>query len=236
MALLAASRRQDHHCVTPMALFEELEALCTQTSVYEFLRLQTEGEYHRPRAFIEAVRQWYLDVVEDELHTAMGLVDRGATTDLFARYIDHVLHYVRKEKRYNPVTGQYEEPDEKLMTDVERRFGAKPKSAADVRMGIMHRIAAWRMDHPEETLDFDRIFADHIERINDAFYDEKRKVADQVKRDLLTFVIEGGERLDDEARARAEATLSALEHDFGYCRPCAVEVVSYLLKHRPAPN
>lgn len=234
-ALLAASRRPEHSCLTPMALFEELEALCNQTSVYEFLRLQTEGDYHRPRAFIETVRQWYLDLVEDELHNAMGLVDRTATTELFARYIDHVLHYVRKEKRHNPVTGQYEEPDEKLMADVERRFGAKPKSAADVRAGIMHRIAAWRMDHPDESLDYDRIFADHMARIDDAFYEEKRKVSDKVKRDLLTFVIEGGERLDDEARTQAEGTLAALERDFGYCRPCAVEVVSYLLKHRTAP-
>lgn len=229
-ALLNAARRPGFICLSPIPLFEELRTLCEQASIYEFLRLKPDGDYYKPAAFIELMEAWYLDVVEEELHQAMGLVDKTATSDLLSRYIDHVTHFVRREKRLNPMTGRYEDADEKLMTDVEGRLGLGEKSLTEFREGIMHRIAAWRMDNPEGALVYDVIFAEYVSKLNDAFYEEKRKVADRVKHDLLTFLVDGGRGLDDDATSRAESTLEALERDFGYCRDCAVEVVGYVLK------
>ncbi len=230
-ALLSAARASKGPCLSPIALFTQLEALCEQKSIYDFLRLKPDGDYHQPEAYVGLLREWYLGLVEEELHQAMGLVDRVATKDLFDRYLDNVTHYVRREKRLNSITGRYEDPDEKLMSDVEGRL-EEEGDKADFRAGVMHRIAAWRMDHPDAEMDFAHIFRDYLGKLNDAFYAEKRKQADRVKKDLLTFLVDGPERLEEDARARAEATLQALEVDFGYCHECAIEVVGFALKQQ----
>jgi predicted Ser/Thr protein kinase len=231
--LLGAARRRGHACLSPVAVFDELRELCKQNQVYAFLREKPDGPYRQPEKFIAAVRDWYLDRVEDELHQAMGLVDQGATGALFERYIDHVTHHIRKEKRLNPVTGQYEPPDARLMTDVETRLGVEGDGAEDFRAGVLQRIGAWRMDHPDGALDFGEIFSDRLTRLNDSFYAEKTRQAAQIKKELLTLLVEGGERLDAEALARAEKTLAALTERFGYDRTSAVEVVGFVLKERP---
>ena len=91
-------------------------------------------------------------------------------------------------------------------------------------------IAAWRMDNPDDALVYDQIFDRYVVKLNDAFYEEKRRAAERLKQDLLTFLVDGGRGLGADAQARAEQALLALETDFGYCRPCAVEVVGFALK------
>jgi predicted Ser/Thr protein kinase len=231
-ALLGAARREGHRCLSPLALFEELEELVKQKPVYEFLRLDPDGEYHRPDQAIETVREWYLRLVEDELYEAMGLVDVLRTRDLFRRYIDHVTHYVRKEKRHNPVTGRYEDPDENLMREVEGRLGLKPEQADDARAGAMHRIAAWRMDHPKLALDFDEIFAEQMTRLRDSYYEEKRQLADRMKRNLLAYLVEDQPKLDAEEREAVERTFQRLESRFGYDRECAIDVIGSILRQQ----
>ncbi len=235
-AVLAAARTPDARCLTPMAVIDALRDLCRQTSVYQFLRLKPDADYHQPLAALDVVQTWYMDLVEEELHQAMGLVDRVATADLFSRYVDHVMHYVRKEKQRNPVTGRSEDPDERLMRDVEGRLNVRDAERDDYRAGVMHRIAAWRMDNPDAELSLPTIFQDRISRLNDAFYDEKRKQSERIERDLLTLLVHGEERLEPDAKGRAEATLANLERDFGYSRLCAVEVVGHLLKARSAKS
>ncbi|MCA9528172.1 MAG: serine protein kinase PrkA [Myxococcales bacterium] len=231
--LLGAARRTGHACLSPVSLFDELRDLCRQKSVYEFLRLKPDGPYYQPEKFIAAVKDWYLDRLEEELFRAMGLVDDVATGELFTRYIDHVTHAVRREKRLNPMTGQYEEADTRFMADLEARLGAEGKDAEDFRTGIMHRIAAWRMENPDAALDFGEIFADRITRLNDSFYEEKRRQADLVKRDILVVLLDGGERLEPEARQRAVDTLRRLETEHGHDRASITEAISFLLKERP---
>lgn len=234
--LMGAARRHGHACLSPAAVFEELRDLCKQDQVYAFLRESPDGQYSQPEKFIAAAKDWYLDQVEDELHQAMGLVDRGATGTLFGSYVDHVMHHIRKEKRHNPITGQYEPADERLMRDVEARLGIEDRDAGDFRAGVMHRIGAWRMDNPDKPLDYGVIFTDRLARLNDSFYAEKRRIAHQIRQELLTLLVEGADRLEPEAVARAEATLGVLTDVLGYDRVSAVEVIGFLLKERPVPG
>jgi predicted Ser/Thr protein kinase len=230
-ALLGAARRDGYRCLSPISLFEELRDLCQQTQVYEWLRVEGDGDFGKPEAFVDVVREWYLATVEEELHVAMGLIDTDRTADLFKRYVDHVTHFVRNEKRLNALTGRYEDPDENLMRDVERRLG-QDGNPADLRQGVLHRVAAWRMDHPEALFDLTEIFADQHARLTDSFYEEKRAAADRIKHNLLAHIVDEGKHLSDEERAQVEQTLTRLEHDFGYDRDVARDVVGSLLKLR----
>lgn len=230
--LLLSAARSAKTCLTTVGLLDALTGLVQETAVYPWLAIEPDGPWHHPRKAIDLVRAWYLDRVEDELHQAMGLVDETATADLVRRYIDHAVHFVRGEKRINPVTGRAEDPDIRLMQDVERRLRVELGDAPGFREGVVHRIAAWRMEHPDDALDFGAIFKSHIDRLNESFYDEKRRQSARIRRDLLAYLVEDGVRLEAEAHARVQRTVAALEADFGYDRACAVEVIGFLFRQR----
>lgn len=229
-ALLAAARRPGHRCLSPLALFDELKELCTQVSVYQFLRIEPDRGYHDPRAFVGVVHDWYMELVEEELHQAMGLVDTVQTADLFRRYVDHVNHHVRGERILDKHTGEYVEPDEKLMRDVEDRLGIADAQRSDTRTGTLHRIGAWRMDNPDGDLDYGEIFRRELSQLREAFYLEKRQASDRIKRNLLVYMLEDDPALAPADIEQVEATLESLERDFGYCRDCAIDVIGYLLR------
>lgn len=230
-ALLLTTARAADTCITGVTILKALADFVQEIAIHPFLSREPDGEWYNPRKAIDLVRAWYLDRVEDELHQAMGLVDRVATAELMRRYIDHAVHFVRGEKRINPITGRPEAADAALMADVEKRLGVPPPDYRDFREGAVRRIAGWRMDHPEGDLNYADIFREHIARLNDSFYDEKRKHADRIKRDLMTHLTTDTP-LSDDARARVESTLAALRADFGYHPACAIEVVGYLLRQR----
>lgn len=230
-ALLGAARRDGYRILSPVALFDELRDLCHQSQVYDWLRQDAEGDFQRPEAFIDVVRDWYLDRVEEELHEAMGLIDTERTADLFKRYVEHVTHFLRQEKRLNPLTGRYEDPDEGLMRDVEKRLGLEG-NVNDIRAGVLQRIGAWRMDNPTAVLDLSEIFQEQHARLTDSFYQEKRQAADRVKHNLMAYMVDGGTNLQPDDRAQVEQTLAQLETKFGYTHDCAAEVLGFLLKTR----
>lgn len=225
--LLQAARRAEHKALTPMAVLDELDVLCTQASVYEFLRLKPDGNFHKIDALREAVEGFYLDALNRDLHDAMGLVDIGATESRFLAYIDHAKHFVKKEKRLNPATGEYEPPNATLMTEVERRIGVKSDVPA-FRASLMHQIAAWRMDHPEEALNLSVIFAERIELLSESYYAEKAKAARGVLSGVLIYMGEHAEQLDPDLKPEVERTLKALEAR-GYHRDCLKEVITFTL-------
>jgi len=232
--LLLSAGRASTACLTTVGLLEALGEMVGETAVYPFLSIEPDETWHHPRKAIDLLRAWYLDRVEDELHQAMGLVDESATTELIRRYVDHAVHFIRGEKRINPVTGRADDPDLRLMRDVERRLRVDVDAGKDFREGVVHRIAAWRMEHTEGALDYGAIFEAHIARLNESFYDEKRKQSERIRRDLLAHLVEDGTRLDAESLARVERTVLALHRDFGYDRACAMEVIGFLFRQRAA--
>ncbi len=231
--LLLNGARHSHGAFTGVGVLGALRELCEQRAVYPFLSLETDGEYHNPLRSIGIVRSWYLATVEEELHQAIGLVDHDATTVLLAQYIDHVVHHIRKERRTNSVTGRSEEPDSGLMRDVERKLDIPSDAADRYRESLVHRIAAWRMENPPEVeLDYGVIFADIVGGLNDAFYEEKRKTADRIKGNLLSYLTEEDPSLTEAEKEQAEIILTRFDEEFGYPRSCAIEVISCLLKAR----
>ena len=147
-AVMLNAAQQETACLTAECVLRELADLVQETTVYDFLRQEPQGPgYFDHKGFLETARDWYLERTDEEVKTAMGLVEEASYLDLFGRYIDQVTHAVRKEKIRNTVTGKTEDPDEKLMREVERII----EVSADVekfRQGIMSKIGAWSIDHP----------------------------------------------------------------------------------------
>ena len=231
--LLLNALHESQTCLTGVGILAALKELCEQVSVYEFLRMESKGEYHHPLRAIEITRAWYLDRVEEELHMAMGLVDPLATTDLLLRYIDHVVHFVRREKWTNPLTGMEEDPSESLMGNVEKQLSIEASERPRFRESMVHRIAAWRMDNPDAELDYEIIFRDYLEQLNETYYDTNRRASSRMIETLVKYLVDDSPRMDKEAKKMAKSTFAALCERFGYDEDIAIEIIGYLLRERP---
>jgi len=208
-------------------------------TVHEFLKQEPlPGGFHEHRKFVQQVRDELLGVIDEEVRSAMGLIDESQYAEVFARYVNHVSHWVKKEKVRNPVTNRYEDPDDEMMSEVERTLavGTTPGQVRteEFRRDVISRIAAWSIDHPQERLDYALVFPRQFQLLREAYFNERRKTIRKTIEDVLVFLAEGKPPagVDGEARQRVETTVTNLRSRYGYCEKCAKEAVSFLLRKR----
>lgn len=238
--LLDAAQSSDYACLSPFAVLAEIEELCRQVSEFDWLREKPQsGGYHDTRSFREAVRTRLLDSMEDQLRIASGLVDEARYADLFDRYVANVTVWVKGEKIRNPITGDYEAADERMMREVEGLLGVKAKN--DEHRGILiSQIAAWAIDHPGQKIVNNVVFPDLLRKLRDAVFSERRKALAGLLRDLVGVLRQrtSAEKQEDaEAGLREEqrrAALAAFERlkTIGYCERCALDAASAVLRAR----
>lgn len=233
-ALMSAAQNPRHECLTPEAVVEELQLLVGQKSVYGFLRQEAQGPgYFDHVAFIEDARQWCLDRVDDEIRVAMGLVEESSYGELFSRYVTHVTHFVRGEKLRNTVTGGFDEPDARLMEEMEKMLQVEGE-AMEFRQGMMTRIGAWSVDNQGQKPDYPQIFRDHFKRMKDRYYAEQRKRVKRLLEQTVAALSGAPQKVDAETSMQIQRTRERLAAEFGYCDECAREVLSALARHRYA--
>ena len=179
MLLLDAAANFDEPCVSPVTFLSRLTEFCDRDD-YEFLKEQPDGAYRDHSAFVDVVKERWLDIVEGELRAASGLIDEQSHLGLFDRYITHVSHWVKKERLFNPVTGQDEEADVDLMKSVETKLGSDDATA--FRNELLSGIAAWAIDHPEQDVDYEALFPRYIEQLRQAYFDERRGQVGEIGR------------------------------------------------------
>lgn len=232
MMLMNAAQNPKFACVSPFAMFEELEELVRGVSVYEFLKQEPlPGGYHENRKFIFQVRDRLLDRIDDEVRTAMGLVDERRYIEQFDRYVSYVSHWVRKEKVTNPITGRDEEPDEEFMGEVERILEMQNRRD-DFRREIIAKIGAWSIDHLRQKPDLEKIFPRQIADLREAFFGERRKQVRRINEDLLVFLTDGAGKMPADQVVAARSTLDNLRSRYHYCENCARDAVLALVRKR----
>src|SRR6185436_13065217 len=232
--LLNAASNPRYACLSPSAVFDEMEDLVKNVTVYEFLKQEPlPGGYHENRKFIFTVRERYLDLVDDDLRSSMGLVDESEYARIFERYITHVTHWIRKEKVRNSVTGRLEDPDEEMMSGVEKTLGVAGKRD-DFRSEVIQRIGVWGMEHPGQKPVYSEVFPKHFATLRDSYWDQHKKLVRKTTDDLLVLLTDGAEKIPDkEGRVRAQLTLANLKAR-GYCEKCSKEAASLLSRKRYA--
>ena len=208
------------------------DKLCERTGEYAFLEEERlPGGYHDHVLFRRTLRERLLEALEDELRVASGLVDEARYNQLFTRYVTNVSFWVKQEKLRNPMTGQYEDPDERLMGEVEALLGAS-EEPKELRNSLINSIAAWAIDHPDEPFDHERIFASHLKRLREAVFAERRVPVAKLCRDLLVLLRQEGSGLDEPRRAAAQRALAELKTRFGYEDDSVADATAVLVSER----
>jgi predicted Ser/Thr protein kinase len=144
-----------------------------------------------------------------------------------------VTHWIRKEKVRNPVTGRLEDPDEEMMSGVEKTLAVGGKRD-DFRGDVIQRIGAWSVDHPGQKPSLADIFPKHFNTLRESYFDQRKKIVRKTVEDFLVALTDGFDKVQDrEARERVQTTLANMKQR-GYCESCAREAASLLLRKRYA--
>jgi serine protein kinase len=235
LLLMNAAQSPKYKCLSPLAVFEELEDLVRAVSLYDFLKQEPlSGGYHENRKFIFQTRDRLIDTIDDEVRTSMGLVEERRYIEQFERYVAHVSHWVKKEKVRNPHTGRDEDPDEEMMGDIERMLevGTGDGRREDFRREVISRIGAWSIDHPGRKPDYEVIFPRPIAHLREAFFSDRKKQIRKINEDLLVYLVDGPARMAADAAEASRKTLDTLKKRFGYCDHCAKDAVLALVRKR----
>jgi predicted Ser/Thr protein kinase len=232
LIIMNAAQSSKYQCLSPLAVFDELEDLVRGVTVYEFLKQEPlPGGYHENRKFIFQVRDKLIDRIDDEVRTSMGLVEERRYIEQFERYAAHASYWVKKEKVPNPITGRDEDPDEDMMNEIERILEVSNRRE-EFRREVISRIGAWSIDHPRQKPDYETIFPRPIAELRESFFSDRKKQVRKINDDLLVLLTDGPAKMQPDAATAAQATLSTMKSRFAYCDNCAKDAVLALIRKR----
>jgi serine protein kinase len=232
-AIFNAAQSPAYACLTPMAVLEQLEALCRDKSVHEFLQQEVVDGYHDHEQFVRVAEAELLDALDEEIRDSMGMVTEGQYRELFGRYLAVVSSWTKGERVRNRVTGEYGPPDEQQMVEFERIVMGEEDDRPAFRRSLIAAVGAYRLDHPEvKEIDTAAIFPDLFRRLRAHYYEERKRQLDQNKQNVLRYLSDERKLLDERARRHVEQTLATLRERYGYCPGCAQDAVLFLLRRR----
>ncbi len=197
--------------MNPFMVLNELDAGLKHHSL--ITNEETRNHY---RELIGVVKQEYTNIVKNEVQRAIA-ADEDALKRLCANYIDNVKAYTQREKVRNKFTGQYEEPDERLMRSIEDKIDIPDSRKDDFRREIMNYIGALMIDG--RTFDYKS-----NERLHRAL--ELKLFEDQKDTIKLTSLVSNV--VDAETQAKIDVVKSRLIRDFGYDQESATDVLNYV--------
>jgi predicted Ser/Thr protein kinase len=163
----------------------------------------------------------------------MGLVKSGSHVETFERYLKHVSAWTKKEKILDPTSGRLMEADVDLMKSVEAVLMSKGDTAEDFRRALIAQIGAYKLEHPDDAVDYELLFGNYMRRLNEDFYAQRRKVVERIEECFLKIVDGDVRGMDTRDREQAE-TLRQNLHRCGYNDASARTVIAWLLRRRGA--
>ena len=197
--------------INPFMVLNELEAGLKHHSL--ITSEETKQEY---RELLGVVKEEYENIVKNEVQRAIA-ADEDALKRLCGNYIDNVKAYTQREKVKNSFTGQYEEPDERLMRSIEEKIDIPDSRKDDFRREIMNYIGALSIDG--KTFDY---------KTNERLYKalELKLFEDQKDSIKLTSLVSNV--VDADTQAKIDVVKGRLIRDFGYDDESATDVLNYV--------
>ncbi len=201
----------EERCVNPFMVMKELESGLKHHSL-----IASEELREAYRTHLAGVREEYEDIVKNEVQRAIS-GDEEALQRLCANYIDNIKAYTQREKVRNKYTGEYEEPDERLMRAIEEKINIPESRKEDFRREIMNYIGALAVDGR-------RFMYNTNERLQKAL--ELKLFEDQKDSIKLTSLV--ANVVDRSAQEKIDVVKGRLIREHGYCDICATDVLNFV--------
>ncbi|HEX4144387.1 MAG TPA: serine protein kinase [Pirellulales bacterium] len=201
----------DAKSINPFMVLNELES-----GLKHHTLITGDEQRSKYRELLAVVKEEYENIVKNEVQRAIA-ADEDALKRLCANYIDSVKAYTQREKVKNPFTGQYQEPDERLMRSIEQKIDIPESRKDDFRREIMNYIGALSIDG--RTFDY---------KTNERLYRalELKLFEDQKDSIKLTSLV--SKVIDADTQAKIDVVKSRLIRNYGYDDESATDVLNFV--------
>lgn len=208
---LVMDQEGSSNTINPFMILNELEG-----GLKNHTLILNEEQRKKFKEYFTVVKQEYEDIVKNEVQRAIS-ADAEAISRLCANYIDNLKAYTQREKVKNKYTGQYEEPNEKLMRSIEEKIDIPEARKDDFRREIMNYIGALSLEG--KTFDY---------KTNERLYKalEMKLFEDQKDTIKLTSLVSNV--LDRAAQEKIDVVKARLINNYGYNEESATDVLHYV--------
>jgi serine protein kinase len=201
----------DEDNINPFMVMKELEDGLRHHSL-----IKDEDQFRHYKELLSVVREEYEDIVKNEVQRAIA-ADEEALARLCSNYIDNVKAYTQREKVRNRYTGNYEEPDERLMRSVEEKIDIPEGRKDDFRREIMNYIGALAIDGKK----FDYKTNERLQKALELKLFEDQK--DSIKLSSLVSNV-----VDKATQEKIDVVKSRLIRNYGYNESSATDVLNFV--------
>jgi serine protein kinase len=201
----------DEDNINPFMVMKELEEGLRHHSL-----IKDDDQYRYYKELLTVVREEYEDIVKNEVQRAIA-ADEEALTKLCGNYIDNVKAYTQREKVRNRYTGNYEDPDERLMRSVEEKIDIPEGRKDDFRREIMNYIGALAIDGKK----FDYRTNERLQKALELKLFEDQK--DSIKLSTLVSNV-----VDKTTQEKIDVVKSRLIRNYGYNESSATDILNFV--------
>ncbi len=197
--------------INPFIVLNRLESGLKHHSL-----ISSEELRRKYKEMLSVVKEEYEELIKDEVRRAIS-ADEDAIARLCSNYVDNVKAYTQKERMRNKYTGQYEEPDERLMRSIEEKIGIPENRKDDFRREIMNFIGALAL----EGKSFDYTTNERLRKALELKLFEDQK--DSIKLASLVSSV-----VDKKTQEKIDIVKNRLIRNFGYNEESATDVLNYV--------
>ena len=201
----------DSASINPFMVLNELEAGLKHHSL-----ITADDIRSRYRELLGVVKEEYENIVKNEVQRAIA-ADEDALKRLCGNYIDNIKAYTQREKVRNKFTGQYDEPDERLMRSIEEKIDIPESRKDDFRREIMNYIGALMIDG--KTFDY---------KTNERLYRALQLKLFEDQKDTIKLTSLVSQVVDQDTQKKIDVVKGRLIRDFGYNETSATDVLNYV--------
>lgn len=211
---VALGSKEDKKCVCPIDIFKYIRDNfnhyigSTKEDEERYMNLLT-GEK-------DSVASEYKEVAKKEVNMAFLYAYEEQATALFDNYMRNIASYCKKEKLYDSTTGEWSDPDEKLMRSIEELIPISENQKSEFRNGVF----VYKSSNLEKGKDFN--FKDYPP-LKEAI--EKKLMSDL--KSVVSLSIADTTTTDPKSKKRREKAFDRLLEK-GYCEHCANALLSFV--------
>jgi len=164
----------------------------------------------------DSVSAEYKDIAKKEVNMAFLYAYDDQAQTMFENYMKNITAYCEKKKVLDSITGEYSDPDEKLMRSIEELISIPVNSKSEFRNGVfVYKSSALEKNKKFSYKDYDPL----REAIEKKLMGDLKSVVSLSLADTTTT--------NPKAKKRRESALKTLLEK-GYCGECANVLLSFI--------
>ncbi len=227
MLLYFAAQNEKFDSVSAITIFDEIEKLTRDRTIYDFLQFEPRNGFHDFKEFLKYIKMQYAHEFHKEFLSALNLYDEVQYIKALQKYLHHISNFLKNEKILNDITGKNEQANETIMDEMENLMGSTGDKR-QFRESLVAKIASWRVENPTGELNFAGVFSLELASIARKIYETKEEEIKRIKISMMMMDSLDYNNLSKEIYELCENTFTNLEKRYGYTKKNAWQSLIYL--------